>query len=150
MTTNTILKVSALALFATISTSLACPAKKGYMLNGGVPLSPLVTPICGPTYTKAAAQIKENFRKAGHPLPAGAWIEIYGMEGFDWLTEWSQTFVTVQKNRGLKRIAEFDVNSGAATLYQNPSTGRAFIEYQLFDAPGGSQFNTWIVYIGNW
>lgn len=145
-----ILTALALGLFATASTSLACPAKKGYMLNGGVALSPLVTPICGPTYTKAAAQIKENFRKAGYPLPAGAWIEIYGMEGFDWLTEWSQMFVTVQKNRGLVRVAERDINGGTAYMYKNPSTGRAFIEYQLFDAPGGSQFNTWMVYIGNW
>lgn len=139
-----------LAVCAGVSTGLACPAKKGYMFNGSVPQRAYsgINSVCGSAYTTAVKQIRENFRQAGHPLPANVWIEIYSTQGFDSLGDWSDMFVTMQKNRGLELDAEWDVPSGAATLYKNYANGRTLIEYQFFYATT-KQMYTWLVYIGN-
>lgn len=132
---------------------LACPVKAGYMLKGSVPVSPKLGTVCGTQYTEAVAYIKKTFAKAGRPLPAGAWIEIYAMRNNDlsWMQDMASGIVKVQRDQGLKQTAQYQMDNGAATVYKNGSNNKTLVEYQMYSLPlYATKLESVWVFIGNW
>ena len=148
-----LLTLGALGVLALSGAGLACPVKPGYMLKGSVPVSPKLGTVCGTQYTEAVAYIKKSFAKAGRPLPANAWIEIYAMRNNDlsWMQDMATGIVKVQKAQGLKESAKYQMDNGAATVYKNYGNGKTLIEYQMYALPlYATKLESVWVFIGNW
>ncbi|SMB93500.1 hypothetical protein [Deinococcus hopiensis] len=148
-----LLSLLALGALGLSSTGFACPVKPGYMLKGGVPLSPKLGTVCGSQYREAVTYIKKSFAKAGHPLPANAWIEIYAMRGNDlsWMQDMASGIVKVKAAQGLGESAQYMMDNGAATAYKNFGNGKTLIEYQMYALPlYAIKLQSVWVFIGNW
>lgn len=139
---------------------LACPVKSGQMLNGTVALHSSLKPICGAPYREAVRVIKENFKKAGKPLPANVWIEIYGNHGIglEWIQPTAEALTKYERRFGLRQAGRYELPAnprlgagGTVHDYRAPS-GKALLHYTYHYSPtvnGQVDLWTYLVYIGN-